>query len=49
MFDTLMKLDDNRENLDFYATDKRAIEEQSMGLRADKDILVRCLKNMDIK
>ena len=27
MFDTLMKLDENREALDFYATDKRAIEE----------------------
>ena len=27
MFDTLMKLDENREILDFYATDKRAIEE----------------------
>ena len=27
MFDTLMKFDKNREALDFYATDKRAIEE----------------------
>ena len=27
MFDTLMKLDKDRATLDFYATDKRAIEE----------------------
>lgn len=27
MFDTLIKFDKNREILDFYATDKRAIEE----------------------
>lgn len=27
MFDTLIKFDKNREKLDFYATDKRAVKE----------------------